>query len=399
MSGSFTNGMSLLPLSSLTGLEQAPFDTQRTAGVNPETGALNLNLISNFIAQQSQKGVAFKNLVDGGDFSVNPFQRGTTFTGLTNTVTYTADRFFVDGGASSSISVSRAANTTVAGFSQALLFGRGSTNTDLTAINLGQILDSPSSIRLQGTTMTLSFWAQAGANFSAALSAISVTVATGTGTNGSAANFLSGGWTGYAIPAITNNQSGVTGAAATAATQIITTTMTRYSFTFTVPAAALQVGFGLSYVPVGIAGSADNIILMGFQLEVGTVASAFEHLDPGIVLSRCQRYFFVLNEGASTVAPMLGQCLTTSTAHILVNFPVPMRVTPTTIVATIGTFAVTIAAGTTTALSTLAAVATSAWTGGVRVLATASGTTLVAGNATQLLGGGGSGLISASADL
>src|ERR1700684_364214 len=49
-------------------------------------------------------GVAhFRHLIDGGDFTVNPWQRGNSFTAIASTLTYTADRFFAVGGASSAI--------------------------------------------------------------------------------------------------------------------------------------------------------------------------------------------------------------------------------------------------------------------------------------------------------
>ena len=46
-----------------------------------------------------------RNLLDGSDFTTNPWQRGTSFTSIANTLTYTADRWFAVGGSSSSISV------------------------------------------------------------------------------------------------------------------------------------------------------------------------------------------------------------------------------------------------------------------------------------------------------
>ena len=67
-----------------------------------------------------------RNIIDGGDFTTNPWQRGTSFTGIAGAATYTADRFFAVGGASSSISVSQVTGiTAVPGFTQALQFGRG----------------------------------------------------------------------------------------------------------------------------------------------------------------------------------------------------------------------------------------------------------------------------------
>src|SRR5262249_36761577 len=72
-----------------------------------------------------------RNIIDGGDFTTNPWQRGTSFTGVANTLTYTADRFFAVGGASSSIAVSQVSGVTaVPGFTQALQFGRAAGNAN-----------------------------------------------------------------------------------------------------------------------------------------------------------------------------------------------------------------------------------------------------------------------------
>src|SRR5947209_5838232 len=132
-----------------------------------------------------------RNIIDGGDFTTNPWQRGTSFTGIASTLTYTADRFFAVGGASSSISVSQVTGVTaVPGFSQALQFGRAAGNANTAVINLGQVVETLDAIRLQGQTITLSFWAQAGANWSPAGGALNVLLASGAGANQSAASMV-----------------------------------------------------------------------------------------------------------------------------------------------------------------------------------------------------------------
>jgi hypothetical protein len=135
----------------------------------------------------------FRNLIDGGDFTVNPWQRGTSFTGIANTLAYGADRFFAVGGASSSISMSKQANTDVAGFSQALQWGRANGNANTAVLNLGQVLETADSIRMQAQPVTLSFYAKGGAN---APAAVNVQLIAGTGADQSAANMVAGSWTG-----------------------------------------------------------------------------------------------------------------------------------------------------------------------------------------------------------
>ena len=68
--------------------------------------------------------------------------------------------------------------------------------------------------------------------------------------------------------------------------------------------------------------------LTGVQLEVGDVATSFEHKSYGDELARCQRYFFRLVAG-NNQAISVGGYYTSSlfTAHVY--FPVTMRAAPT----------------------------------------------------------------------
>ena len=173
-----------------------------------------------------------RNLIDGGDFTTNPWQRGTSFTGINNAtspVVYTADRWFAySNNASASISVSQVTGiTAIPAFSQGLQIGRASGNAITTPFSLGQVIETPDSIRAQGQQVTLSFWAVAGANWSPANGALNVLIATGTGTNQSAGSLLAGTWTNYSSLVVTPQQ-GTSGAAANVA-QPITTTWTRYA--------------------------------------------------------------------------------------------------------------------------------------------------------------------------
>ena len=71
-------------------------------------------------------------------------------------------------------------------------------------------------------------------------------------------------------------------------------------------------------------GIADDIIyLTGVQLEVGDIATDFEHEDYGTQLRKCQRYY--LATGVGTV----GGALTTANAHFGVQYQVEMRAAPT----------------------------------------------------------------------
>lgn len=327
----------------------------------------------------------FKNMLDGGDFTVNPFQRnipglasaGVIASAIANVVTYFADRFFGVGGASSAILFSKVADTSVPGFSSALKFQRQSANANTAVINMGQVLETADSVHLQGLPVTLSFWAKAGANYSGGN--LNVQLFTGTGTNDTAANMVAGSWAGSATPINTS--------------QALTTTMTRYQFTGTIAATATQVGVLFGYTPVGTAGSDDSVTFHGLQLEVGSSASAFEHRDAQVELEICQRYAWVTAEPASGVVVGMGACPTTTTASIYMATPVQMYKAPTLTVSA-GSFNVRPANA---AASGTAAAGTTHTANAITVSVT-SVTATTAGFATPLLGGAGSGYIVASAD-
>jgi hypothetical protein len=269
-----------------------------------------------------------RNILDGGDFTTNPWQRGTSFTSISNTLTYTADRWFALGGPSSSISVSQVSGiTAVPGFSQALQFGRASGNANTATIALGQVIETLDAIRCQGQQVTLSFWAAAGANWSPASGNLLVQVVYGTGTNQSAANLMAGAWTGQAGISLAPNQAGAV--AGTIVNQPITTTWTRYSFTGTVPTNATQPSVVLEATPVGTAGAADYVQLMGIQFEIGAQATPFEHRDIELELALAQRYFFNIPEPAAGVVVGAGMVGAANSEIIFIPLPVQMRAAPT----------------------------------------------------------------------
>ena len=72
-----------------------------------------------------------------------------------------------------------------------------------------------------------------------------------------------------------------------------------------------------------------TIEFTGFQLEVGTEATAFEHRMHGEELALCQRYFFNLTGDSNFRSGVLGYANSSSEFRGVVNFPVPMRAAPT----------------------------------------------------------------------
>ena len=73
--------------------------------------------------------------------------------------------------------------------------------------------------------------------------------------------------------------------------------------------------------------------ITGVQLEVGSVATDFEHLSHGDTLAKCQRYFYMHASGAEASAnnraPIAtGAMYSSGNWNGVVNFPVKMRTSP-----------------------------------------------------------------------
>ena len=325
----------------------------------------------------------FRNLIDGGDFSINPLQRnipglasgGVIATAVGATPTYFADRFFACGAASSAILMAAAVDASVQGFNQSLKISRQPGNASTAAVNFGQVIETFDSLRCQGQTVTLSFWARAGATYSGG--ALGVQVVAGGGVNQSAASLVAGTWASSS--SVINAQ------------QALTSSMTRYQFSGVVPSTAIQLGVLLSFTPSGSAGADDSISINGVQLEIGPSASPFERIDAQVVLEICQRYAWAIPEPAASVVIGAGANTGASAQLFYLATPVQFLRAPT-VTAGAGSFK-TNQAGTATATTITPGATHTA--NAVSINGNSAGT---AGQATLLQGGGGSGWILASAD-
>ena len=400
----------------LTGHEVVPMDKAQSDTVSPETVMMPAIQIA------GSQPLTFKNALIGGDFSVNPWQRGTSFAAIANTLTYTADRFFAVGGASSSIAVSRQAVTDFPaglGFTHALRFQRTAANANTAVIRLGQAMTSNNATRLAGRRAVLSFWAKAGANFSAAASFLAIVVATGTGSDESAANLVAGSWTGYASQSLFTAAPGVVNVASpnggtfsgtqpqtvlTAATGVtLTTSWQRFQLVMDVPETARQLGVLFNMTPVGTAGAADSYDINGLQFEAVApeqpYASLFERRSAALEALLCYRFAYVLNEKATAAAVQAnGMMSATNVQTVCIPLPIPMRTTPTVTV-TAGTWRFNVA-GTLTAVGGGFAAGAAA-TQSPEAINVVGAVTATVGQATQLVSGAATwgGSIVASAEL
>jgi hypothetical protein len=281
------------------------------AGNNGESLVADSTTASGLRYQATQ--AAGKNLVINGGFDI--WQRGTSFT---TSGVFCADRYVTSIDSPSAGTIAQQTTSLPAGFRYSIRCQRNSGNTGTGGIGVAQALESSMSIPAQGKTVTLSYWAKAGANYSNAGSAVSVRINSGTGIDQAGGNTQFGGWTGYAE---------------TAPDQAITTTWTRYTATYTVPSTATQLGIRFFMSGVGTAGANDWFEITGVQLEIGSVATAFSRNASTIQgeLAACQRYYVRFGNDQNYTYLGTGNADSTTKANVPIPLPVSMRVAPTSI--------------------------------------------------------------------
>jgi len=262
----------------------------------------------------------FKNRIINGAMAIDQRKAGASVV-VSNTDSYFGiDRYSV-------IDYSNAATwqqlTTAppAGFQYFGCLKRNSGTSGASTLAITQVVESKNCFDLQSQSVTLSFWAKAGANFSAASSNITASVKTGTGTDQSATNFRNNTWTGLAT--------------VVTSTFAITTSWVKYTITGTVSASATQIGVQFQFDSTGTAGADDSLNVTGIQLEKGSTATSFDYRPYGTELALCQRYYYVMAgfyiEGYANAGSI--RAVNTPMIH-----PVSMRTTPTRTVITAGSF-------------------------------------------------------------
>lgn len=358
------------------------------------------------------------NLLIGGDSTTNLYQRGTTGSSVTTTLTYGGpDRWAYWSGTGTAMTVSR--TTTAADLPTSLTYRSGfkmartSGQTGVVQMCMMQVVESANAYALSGQTAEIDFHATAGANFSAANSQMTVYLITGNGADEAAStaafNLNAGGggsslWTGQVN----------TGVAVT-----LVAGNNRYTVGIPAPAGTTEAAVALCFTPVGTAGTNDYIAFSGIQLTpnsaltaaAGTAgvalvndtrAKSFARRSQQQETALQQRYFYRLTETAA-IAPV-APCAAVDTTHTncLVQVPVNMRIAPaialangfatptSTTQATLG--ACTTLSAATTVTSTVASINTA-------LINCAATTVPAAGVASFLYSNNGAGTISLSAEL
>lgn len=214
------------------------------------------------------------------------WQRGTSFTPLASTVTYTADRFFAYRLTNANYTVSQVAGV---GSRYGLKAQRTAADTAANPIYVGYVLESDEAIQLAGKTVTLSFDLKVGANFSGASNQVNAEIHRGLGIDQSAFAFMGDTWTSQA-PILSPVFTG-------------STSFLRMSTSFTVPTGTTQIGIRFFYTPTGTAGADDSITLQNIAMadSAASTAPLVRHIAEDYTM--CRRYCVALN------APVAGNNL------------------------------------------------------------------------------------------
>lgn len=396
-----------------------PTDTGYPNGRNPQTVTTPLALLG-FNSRL--------NLLAGGDFTTNLWQRGTTpvSAATPSTTVMGADRWAVySSGNTVTVTKQTGASDTIPtlGFYASMRVSRPS-GTNTTAICTGQVLDKNAAAPLIGNNAVFSFYGLAGAGLSAvANNQVQVTIAYYTaadsatpGTNTDA--FMKGTVTGY--QAVTTG-SAIASQTATissgVATVPISTTWTRYGVWGKIPTtnaagtAVTGVGVTICYTPAsGTGGSTEWFEVAGAQLQAQsatvstqnpngvTAPSAFERRAPQLEADYQLYYSEVWTDGAASVVypGFCSEITANTTGKCTLNLALK-RITPTTTVGTATSFSMRTAADAANVCTTLAAVASSNTTTSAGVSCAASGT-VAAGVASPFVGAATGGLLTFSAE-
>jgi hypothetical protein len=239
-------------------------------------------------------------------------QRGTSVA-VNAALAYSLDRWQSYYAGNLTISRQATGDTTNLPFIQyCARFQRNAGQTNTTGTNFNQNLETVNSISFAGKTVTFSFYARKGANYSPTSDLLTYALISGTGTD---QNYLSS-WTG---------SSNVVFAVAT-----LTSTWQRFTATGTVSASATQLTVNFSNTPTGTAGANDYYEVTGVQVDIGSVALPVRRNGATIQgeLAACQRYFQAYTAG-TTYAVFNANLYTTTSAYGVLNFPVIMRTSPT----------------------------------------------------------------------
>lgn len=258
--------------------------------------------ITRDMANLRGKGGGVENLIINGDMRVA--QRGTSHT----TEGYgSLDRYYLALSGASGVTMSQQSFSTSdrnsLGFEKYLKLAVTTANNNC---GIYHKIEASNAVSLIGQQATYSFWAK--------------------GTNPAGGSLA-------IQPQWYNNSSGG-GDNGVTQSLTMTSTWTRYSFTFDVPTPANTTIDNNAYLTFPIvqpngdtSTTAWELNLTGLQLEVGSSMSDFQHEDFGTTLEKCQRFYVAVT--STYVGDFMPFCSTTSQTGHRVSWVQTMRAAPT----------------------------------------------------------------------
>lgn len=278
--------------------------------INSTNGTINL-LTSSTLSRAGGKNGS----INGG-FDI--WQRGTSFNSAASL--YTADRWSLNANTAQTLTrqtVSDTTNLPTIQYCARIQRTNGSTNTS--AYYFTQSWESSESYRYAGQTVTLSFYARKGANFSSTYLQSWVYYGTGTDQN------INGTYTGAAGLGGQNNT--------------LTTTWQRFTMTVSIDKSATELALFFAISPTGTAGAADYFEITGVQLELGSTATTFSRAGGTIQseLAACQRYYYRTGLNDAYTAYGNGTGKSSTSALIVVKLATTMRTIPSSTIDGTGT--------------------------------------------------------------
>jgi hypothetical protein len=247
------------------------------------------------------------------------WQRGTSIAIAASTPSYSTDRWMLYNTANQASVVSRQVTgdtTNLPNIQYCARVQRNSGQTGIGVYNFAQSFETVNSIQFAGQTVTLSFYARAGVNFSPTSSILVASITTGTGTD---QNRATAGYTGDSLESVNAT---------------LTTTWQRFTITRTLPTTTTEIATMFTWTPVGTAGANDYFEITGVQLELGTTATTFSRNGSTrqAELAACQRYYYRASAAncSGTAAMLLNghSRNTTTDANMSLTAPVQMRTFP-----------------------------------------------------------------------
>jgi len=263
---------------------------------------------------------AGKNAIINGGMDI--WQRGISIAIPASQVyssNYNADRWCTGtGNTNQAITISRQVTgdtTNLPNIQYCARVQRNAAQTGVSSQVFTQSLESANAISLAGKQVTLSFYARAGANYSATSNALVPIIYTGTGTDQN----VNAGYTGVVSTPLT--------------TATLTTTWQRFNGTMTLPSTITELSVLFQFTPTGTALANDYLDITGVQLELGSTATTFSRAGGSIggELALCQRYYIRWSNISSGFLGGTGTGVSTTVAKIVHQLPVEMRVVPTSL--------------------------------------------------------------------